>query len=342
MGVNLKDITISHPITIKELAGKTLAVDSFNLLYQFITTIRGPDGTPLQDQHGNVTSHLQGLFSRTTSLLASGLRFIFVFDGQPPALKNKELEHRAKIKKDAQVAFDKAKLEGDIISMRKYASRVSRLTPDLVEEAKSLIAALGQPIVEAPSEGEAQVASIVKEKNAYAAVSQDYDSLLYETPVLVRNLSIVGRRKLPGRATWRPENPEMLLFKENIVHLGISPDQLLCLSILVGTDYNPGGIKGIGPKKALELVKTHPSPKQAFSSVSFNQKSEVPWEDVWNTFRNMPVIGTPHLRWNPVNEAQITKLLVDEHDFSPDRIAAQLTNLLAHTKGRSQTALSDF
>lgn len=342
MGVNIKDITISHPTSIKELAGKTLAIDSYNLLYQFITTIRGPDGTPLQDKNGKITSHLQGLFSRTTTLLASGLRFIFVFDGTPPPLKYQELENRAKVKMEAQAAFESAKEQGDIESMRKYASRVSRLTPDLVDEAKTLITALGQPIVQAPSEGEAQVAHIVKEKKAFAAVSQDYDSLLYETPLLVRNLSIQGRRKLPGKTGWRHETPELLVFKENLAHLGISPDQLLSLAILVGTDYNPGGLRGIGPKKALELVKKHTSPHELFSAVSFNEKSKIPWNNIWSTFRDMPVVSTPNLRWTPVNEEHVTTLLVDNHNFSPERVKAALTNLLAHTPSRNQTALSDY
>ena len=158
MGIAFRDIITAREIAIEDLKGKVLAVDSYNVLYQFLTTIRARDGTVLMDSKGNVTSHLVGLFNRTTKLMSEGLKLAFVFDGKPPKLKEKEKERRANLKLEAAKEYEKAKAEEDIEGMKKYAARTSKLDKNMVEEAKKLIEALGLPIIQAPSEGEAQAA----------------------------------------------------------------------------------------------------------------------------------------------------------------------------------------
>jgi flap endonuclease-1 len=69
MGVNLRDLVTPHIISLEELKGKVLAIDGYNALYQFLAIIRQPDGTPLKDSKGRVTSHLSGIFYRTANLL---------------------------------------------------------------------------------------------------------------------------------------------------------------------------------------------------------------------------------------------------------------------------------
>ena len=82
MGLQFRDLVVKKEISIKDLKGKVLAIDGQNMLYQFLTTIRGMDGSPLTDSKGRVTSHLIGLFNRTTALMEEGLKLIFVFDGK--------------------------------------------------------------------------------------------------------------------------------------------------------------------------------------------------------------------------------------------------------------------
>ncbi|MBU1622944.1 MAG: flap structure-specific endonuclease, partial [Nanoarchaeota archaeon] len=98
MGLQFKDLVIKREIAIKDLKGKILAVDSMNLLYQFLTTIRSADGSALTDSKGRVTSHLIGLFNRTTSLMEQGLKLVFVFDGKAPDIKKRTWEKRTKVK----------------------------------------------------------------------------------------------------------------------------------------------------------------------------------------------------------------------------------------------------
>mgnify|MGYP000754716991 CR=1 FL=1 len=81
MGINLKDLVVKKEISFSDLSGKKIAIDSFNILHQFLAAIRQRDGTPLMDKNGNITSHLIGLFNRTANILEAGIKPCFVFDG---------------------------------------------------------------------------------------------------------------------------------------------------------------------------------------------------------------------------------------------------------------------
>src|SRR6478735_10046620 len=95
VGVLLTPIITKETITLDSLRGKTLAVDGNGELYQFLALIRLRDGTPLQDSKGRTTSHLSGLFYRTTRLIAEhALKLVFVFDGTPPPRKAQEVAKR--------------------------------------------------------------------------------------------------------------------------------------------------------------------------------------------------------------------------------------------------------
>jgi len=343
MGVNLKELIIKKSIEIDDLSGKTLAIDSFNMLYQFLTTIRQRDGSLFTDSKGHVTSHLIGLMSRTTKLMQKGLKLVFVFDGEAPEIKKAESEKRRARKEEAKKAYEIAKERADIAEMKKYAGRFTYLTPEMVDEAKELIGYLGLPVVQAPSEGEAQVAFMAKQRDVYAGVSQDYDTLLYGVPRLINNLSIVGRRKQIRGVGYRTVKPEMIDLGENLNNLGIDQDQLIALGILIGTDYNPGGVKGIGPKTGLKLVKQFGKDfKGLFSEVKFDEHSDHDWKYVYDHFKKMPVTKKYSLKWKGVKKDNIISLLVDKHEFSQDRVMSSLGNLTKEAEKKKQKTLGDF
>ena len=343
MGVKLKDILIRKEIEINELYNKIFAVDSFNVLYQFLTTIRQRDGTPLIDSKSRVTSHLNGLFYRTIKLMSQGLKLIFVFDGKRPKLKHKENERRKEIKKQAREKLKKAIEEKDIESIRRYSSMTSRLTDDMVKESKELLTALGLPIVNAPYEGEAQASYLVKNKDAYAVISQDYDSLIFGADRLIQNLTISEKRKIARTLAYETVKPCIIDLKENLKNLSINIDQLIVLSIIVGTDFNVGGIKGIGPKKALKLLKKYNKNfDKLFDDVKWNNYFDFSWKDVFNLIKNMPVKKDYKIEWKEVNEEKIKKILVDRHDFSEVRVENALNRLKREKEAGKQKGLSDF
>jgi flap endonuclease-1 len=337
MGLQIREIIPSKEISIADLKGRVLAVDSHNMLYQFLTTMRQADGTPLTDLKGRITSHLVGLHSRTANLLQNGLKPVFVFDGKPPDLKRKEQERRSDAKKEALGKFEEAKDSEDIAGMKKYGGRTARLDKEMIAEAKRLIGAMGCPIVDAPSEGEAQAAHIAKRGDAHAVVSQDYDSLLYTAPILVRNLSVAGRRKLPGKPVYQNVSPEMIDIRQVLAELGMTPDQLITLAMLVGTDYNLGGIKGIGPKKAIALVKSNQDLDKLFSEAKWSEHFSYPWQDVFRTFKQMPVSDDYTIRFHPPDKDAMVDLLCDEHGFAKERVISSIEGL-----DRKQKGLSDF
>lgn len=344
MGLHFKDLMVKKEIAIKDLRGKVLAVDAYNMLYQFLTTIRQMDGSALTDSKGRVTSHLIGLFSRTTALMEEGLKLVFVFDGQPPTLKQKTWEKRSEIKKEATLKLKEAEESGNLEEMKKYSSRTAILTKSMVADAQAVIAALGLPIVQAPSEGEAQASHLVKNGDAYAVISQDYDTLMFGCPLLVRNLSIAGKRKRTGKLAYTTIKPELISLKEILQELHLSQEQLIVLAILVGTDYNPKGILGIGPKKGLKLVREHGTDFAGlFTQLAWEQQyPDLPWQEIFRIIKNIPVTDDYVLEWKPIEEQKLFALLVREYEFGEERVRNKIEVLKATQGERAQQGLNRF
>jgi flap endonuclease-1 len=342
MGLKFKDIVVKREITIKDLKGKVLAVDAFNILYQFLTTIRGPDGSVLTDKEGRVTSHLIGLFNRTTSLMEEGLKLVFVFDGKAPELKKRTWEKRSDVKEQATLKLAEAEAAGNLEDMKKFAARTVSLNKEMLENAKEIITLLGLPIVQAPSEGEAQATHMVKNGDAYAVVSQDFDNLIFGCPLMVKNLSIAGKRKRAGKFAFVTVKPELLSLKEILLELKLDLDQLIVLAILVGTDYNPGGIKGIGPKKGLKLVQEHGRDFPAlFKDLRWDEDNALSWEEIFATIKEMKVTDDYKLEWSKVDE-KLAEVLVEKYDFSEERVKSKLDKLQTSQGAMAQKGLGSF
>ena len=324
VGVNLRELVapVKLEVGLEELSGRVLAVDAYNALYQFLATIRQRDGTPLMDAYGRVTSHLNGLFYRTINFLEKGIKVAYVFDGKPPELKAAEIEKRMRIRAEAERKYLEALERGALEEARLYAQQASRLTSSMVEDAKKLLSLMGVPWVQAPAEGEAQAAYMVSRGDAWAAASQDYDSLLYGALRLVRNLTITGRRKLPRRDVYIEIRPEVIELGKLLEYYGISRRQLVYLAILVGTDYNPGGVRGVGPKRALKLVKEFESLDEIARAVRWS--FPVNPEDIARIFLEPEITEDYELQWRRPDRDGIVEFLCDEHQFSRERVANAL------------------
>ncbi|MFA5141362.1 MAG: flap endonuclease-1 [Candidatus Woesearchaeota archaeon] len=338
MGTKIFDLMPKKEISIAELKNKTIVIDASLYMYQFMATIRQADGSLLTDAHGEVTSHLVGLFSRSTNYMEQGLKLIFCFDGKPPKLKEQELLRRKDIKIKAKEEYEIAKEREDIELMKKYAARTSRLTPEMIAEAKELIDALGIPIIQAPSEGEAQAAFVVKNKDAYALSTNDADALLFGTPRLIKNLSISQKKKIAGKSAYASAKPEMIELNEALKELDINQDQLIALAMLVGTDFNHGGIKGIGPMKALKLVKEHKDFNKLFEAAKWSEHFEYTWQEVFDTIKNMPVTKDYKLNWKAPDAKRVKALLCGRHGFNEDNVNSKLDKL----KSSPQQGLGKF
>jgi flap endonuclease-1 len=345
MGLNIREIIPRKEIEVSDLKEKTICVDAFNALYQFLSSIRQPDGTPLKDSKERITSHLSGVFYRNISLLSEGIKLIYVFDGKAPDLKEKTYKKRQQARDNAGVKYEEAKKEEDYEGMKRYSSQLLRLDADMINESKELLEAMGVLVIQAPSEGEAQAAYLARvNQDIFAAVSQDYDSLLFGAPKLIRNLTLSRRRKT--YSGYIEVKPEIIELEKVLNYLEINLDQLICLGILVGTDYNPKGVPGIGQKKGLEVVKKFKTPVRIFEEVnqrihSLAEEDQFDWQEIFELFHKHDVENS-ELDFPKINEEKIKKILVSEHDFSEERVDKQLDKIRALKKKLAQKDLDKW
>jgi flap endonuclease-1 len=307
--------------------------------------VRQPDGMPLMDDQKRITSHLSGIFYRNISLLSEGMKMVYVFDGTPPDLKYKTHDKRKEGRDVAQGRYEKAKDEEDFSGMRRYGSQLLRLNDEMIAESKELLEAMGIAVVQAPGEGEAQAAYLSRvKKEVYAAASQDYDSLLFGAPLLLRNLTLARRRKT--YSGYVEVKPELIELEKVLNSLEINLDQLICLGILVGTDYNPKGIPGIGQKKALQIVKQFKQPVLIFKEVEeqiqdLDEVDRFDWKEVFELFHKPDVIDA-EFDFKKVDEEKIKEILVERHDFSEERVDKQLKRLREIHEERKQKDLGKW
>ncbi len=340
MGVQLGDIVSKQKIGLEQLRGQIIAIDAMNSLYQFLSIIRQRDGELLKDSKGRITSHLSGLFYRTANLIEAGIKPVYVFDGAPPKLKLRTVEQRRAVRREAAEEWAAALKEGRIEEAKKFAQRAGRVDERMIKQAQTLLGHMGLPWVQAPGEGEAQAAHLVQRGDAWAAASQDFDSLLFGAPMLVRNLAITGRRKLPSKDVYVEVFPEVIELQALLRELGITQEQLVDIGILIGTDYN-AGIKGIGPKKALELIKEQGSIKQ-IAETELGEKFEVDPIEVREIFLKPNITGKYGLEWGDPDPEGIKEFLCREHDFSESRVQTGIDRLLKGQREREQVSLEKW
>lgn len=338
MGLNISDIVLKKKRDISEFKGRWIAIDAYNTLYQFLSIIRQPDGTPLMDSKGRTTSHLTGLLYRTTNLMETGLKLVFVFDGKPHDLKSDTLNGRRHIKEKAQVEWQEALKDGDMERARIKAQQTSRLTSEMVETSKQLLEYLGIPHVQSPGDGEAQASYMAHKGHVWAAASQDFDSLLFGAPTLIRNLTITGKRKLPKRREYVNVEPEEVNLNETLSSLEISREQLVDLAILVGTDFNPG-IKGIGPKKALKLIKEHRNLETVMSEKDIDIEN---YQEVRDIFLHPDVTDEYEILEGKIHEKSLLKMLVNDYEFSEARVKSTLKKIEYNRKEETQKSLDQW
>lgn len=330
MGVSLAQLVKGQEIGLEDLFGKRIAIDAYNWIYQFLSIIRQPDGSPLVDSKGHVTSHLSGLYYRTLKLLEADIKPVYVFDGIPPEIKKKTSQQRRDIREAARQDWQKALENKDYEQARKFAQRSASITDEIINDCRNLLDAMGVPHIQAPNEGEALCSVMAKRGDVFATSSQDYDVLLFGSPHLIRNLSISGKKK---RGTqYVNVNPEMIPLSKILENLSITQDQLILMGILIGTDYNAGGINGYGPKKALQLVKEKKTLENVFENLPWD--FPVTPQEIFDFFKTPKEIKY-EISFGEINEEKVLSILCEKHDFSRERIENAIKKITEKKKNQS-------
>jgi len=326
MGVKFKDIISPEKINFKDLDGKIIAIDAANTLYQFLSSIRQQDGTPLMDSEGNVTSHLTGILYRTSAIVEKGVKPIYVFDGKPSEFKADTVAERRSIRAEAEKKWKKALEEGDIEAARKFATRSSRMSPYIIDSSKKLLDIMGIPYVQSFGEGEAQASYMVANGDAWAVASQDYDCLLFGSPRIIRNLTFSGNLA----------NLEYLKLQKVLNELELSRDQLIDVALMVGTDFNLG-IKGVGAKTGLKIAKT-----KGLEQYLKEKKIDLglATDDLRNIFLNPEINKEYEIKWKSVDQDKIIDFMCSKHNFSEERVLAAVEKM--ETSKTTQKSLTDW
>lgn len=335
---------------MSQLAGRAVAIDASMALYQFLIAIRSSEsgGGPSQaltNADGNVTSHLQGMFSRTIRIMENGLKPVYVFDGKPPTLKGGELAKRSDRRATAQKALEQATEAGNTEDIERFNKRLVRATPQHNEDCKELLTLMGVPIVNAPCEAEATCATLAKSGKIFAAGTEDMDALTFGSPVLYRRLTVAPSKKIPILE---------VKLERALEELGLTHEQFVDLCILCGCDYCDT-IRGIGPKKAFAGIKEHKTIENYLAALQkANAKGVVIPDDwlgdapVYKSAREMflqPEVASPdevEIKWRDPDEDALLAFLVDKHGFGAERVKSAIARLKKSKGTQAQKRLDSF
>jgi len=322
---------------IKNFFGRKVAIDASMSLYQFLIAVRQDGGAMMTSEDGSTTSHLMGMFYRTIRMVENGIKPVYVFDGKPPTMKAGELEKRKEKRDEAQAALEKAKEDGNMEEVDKQNRRLVKVTTEHVNDVKILLKHMGIPFVSAPCEAEAQCAELVKGGKVFAAGTEDMDALTFGTTVLLRHLTFSEARKMPIKE-----------FHLSSVLEGfeLSQEQFVDLCILLGCDY-VDKIKGIGPKKAIELVKKHKNIETILDNID---KSKYPPPENWLYTEARRLFTAPDvtpasevdLKWEKPDEEGLVAYMCGEKGFAEERIRNGIKKLDKARGGATQGRLDSF
>ncbi len=335
MGIDFGDSIPREKIRLEDISNWKLAVDGYNTLYQFLAIIRGIDGGHLKDSQGRVTSHISGLFYRNVNLLELGMKLVYVFDGKPPELKMEEIRRRSEQRREAKDQYLRALQAGDMVQARKFAEASTILRKDMVADAKELLDAMGIPWVDAPSEGEAQASVMAAEGTVNAVASQDHDSLVFGAPVLVRNVTISGKRRLPSKGIVINVVPERITLATVLASTGLTREQLVDFAILLGTDFNPDGFEGVGPATALKYLKKYGRLEDI--KELHDKLGSVEYKAIRDLYCNAPSTKGVRPDWKPMDGQRLVSFLVNDHSFSRDRVEAAIARVQSTKTAGSET-----
>ncbi|XP_047309092.1 flap endonuclease 1-like isoform X4 [Impatiens glandulifera] len=340
MGVKglTKLLTENAPTSIKlqkleSYSGRQIAIDANISIYQFLTVVNRNGNGLLTNDAGEVTSHLQGMLSRTITILEAGLKPIYVFDGKPPDLKKHELMKRNSRRADAVDGLNEALIHGNEDDIKKFSRQTVKVTEKHKEDCKKLVRLMGLPGIQAPSEAEAQCSMLCKSREVYAMASEDMDSLAFGAPRLLRHFTDAITKKVPVM--------EFVVSKA-LEELNLTMDQFIDLCILCGCDYCDT-IYGVGGKTSLKLIRLHGSIEKILENIN-RERYKVPedwgYEAVRKLFKE-PEVYTDSSQLNiestsPDKEG-LMEFLVGQNSFSHDKVTKSIEKITAANKSNQDS-----
>ncbi len=332
MGVKITELLKYQDITFSDLEGKIIAVDASNILLSFLNFSPKNTDNIFIDKTQRVINHLYGLLYRIHFFYSIKVLPLFCFDGKISELKRIITKDQLNDYLFTKKMYRNAMKREDYASARQIAMSKEFLWSNVIEESKKLLSGLGVPYIESPSSAEAQCAYLVKNHHVDYMNSQDFDSLLFGSPYMIQNVSKSLKKKVRGRWTYQKIQPKLFNLEDCLIHMNINYFQFIDLALLLKTDYFHG-IKGIGPHKALKLIKLHGSIenliKKEQKNYDFNALSPSIIKEVRKIFLFPDVIDPEAaFTWTAPIRLAVQRLLCKDHHLNTERVYKNLDKLI--------------
>ncbi|XP_077782562.1 flap endonuclease GEN homolog 1 isoform X3 [Podarcis muralis] len=216
---------VKQHVPLSSLKGKTLAVD-LSLWVCEAQTVKKMVGIVRKP-------HLRNLYFRVSLLTLMGIHLVFVMEGESPELKADTMRKRT------EARF------GPSSKPRRARTGRSRFK-SLLKECLEMLECLGVPWVQAAGEAEAMCAYLNLNGYVDACITNDGDAFLYGAQTVYRNF------------TMNIKDPHIDCYSILAIEktLGCNRESLIGLAVLLGCDYLPKGVPGVGKEQALKLIKT--------------------------------------------------------------------------------------
>ena len=240
----LRELAVIEEVPFTDLSGAVVAVDAHNWLYRYLTTtVKWTASGVYTTSEGTEVANLLGLVQGLPKFFESDIVPVFVFDGVVTDLKTDEIDDRRAAKEQARAEARAARDRGDRIEAARLEARTQSLTDDIQHTTRELLDLLDVPYLDAPAEGEAQAAHMARSGAVDYAGTEDYDALLFGSPLTLRGLTSKG-------------DPECMDLEATLERHGLTREGLVDVGILCGTDFNEG-VHGMGPKTAMKAIREH-------------------------------------------------------------------------------------
>ncbi|CAO2605041.1 Flap endonuclease GEN homolog 1 [Lemmus lemmus] len=215
---------IKQHIDLQDLSGKTIAVD-LSLWVCEAQAVKKMIGTV-------VKPHLRNLFFRISYLVQMNVKLVFVMEGEPPKLKADVMSKRT------QTRYGPSGIAGSQKTGRSHFKSVLR-------ECLEMLECLGIPWVQAAGEAEAMCAYLNASGHVDGCLTNDGDAFLYGAQTVYRNF------------TMNTKDPHVDCYTISSIKskLGLDRNALVGLAVLLGCDYLPKGVPGVGKEQALKLLQ---------------------------------------------------------------------------------------
>ncbi len=333
MGVKIADLLHAEPISLTSLEGTVIAIDTPNFLFSTLNFTAKNTDSLFIDRTQRVINHLYGILYKILFLYSKRILPVFCFDGKVSELKRIITKDQLNDFRYAKRMHEKALKNKDWKTARQIGLSKEFLWPSVVEESKILLSLLGVPYIESPSSAEAQCAHLVKSHLVDYMNSQDFDSLLFGSPHVIQNLTKSMRRKIKNKWVYQKIEPKLYDLKKSLKLMGINYFQLIDLVLLLKTDYFPG-IKHVGSKTALKLIKAHETleniiDRERNKNYYFSSLTPEIIFKVRNIFL-FPEVITPKepFTWTAPIREKVRAFLCKDHHLNQARVENNLNKLI--------------